>query len=421
MQFTPLHRLLGRVPAPLSDEMIDEAVGQGIAETDDLDWKSKLPPAKGMAETDYPKDIAAMANSGGGMIVYGITEKDKKATGREDTGELADRFEQTLRSVAVTSIHPPVFGLDIVQLGGEGNRCIAVIVPASVDGPHLLYRGEYFGAPVRNNADTVWMKEREVEAAYRRTFDERRYANEALDRLYDELAAVTQVEARAWLIAVGRPRITSTTGMRSTKDAAGQLFQTASEHALRYAPWRGFRPFEIVDFLNPRPGLRRWAALRSQSAEADPPLPEARMSIHHDGSVTVAFALGGLRDGPDGYLPAWQFDSAVVEAAIADLMGLLRVVSERVGSVDYEVRIGIERGGPERMIIQTRDNMEFAYTGVSVPMLRYTPVQATVEAGADDNRYMHQVRTIIQDCVNQGGVSNLRVTAQCPCEECAAD
>jgi predicted HTH transcriptional regulator len=83
MQFTPLHRLLGRAPAPLSDEMIDEAVSQGIAETDDLDWKFKRPPAKGKTETDYPKDIAAMANSGGGMIVYGITEKDKKATGEK--------------------------------------------------------------------------------------------------------------------------------------------------------------------------------------------------------------------------------------------------------------------------------------------------------------------------------------------------
>jgi hypothetical protein len=421
MQFTPLHRLLGRAPAPLSVEMIDEAIRQAIAETDDLDWKSKLPAAKRMAETDYPKDIAAMANSGGGMIVYGITEKDKTATGREDTGELTERFEQTLRSVAVTSIHPPIFGLNITQLGEEGNRCIALIVPASIDGPHLIYRGEYFGAPIRNNADTVWMKEREVEAAYRRRFDERRYANEALDRIYDELAAVTQVEARAWLIAVGRPRITSTTDMRSTRDAARQLFQTASEHALRYAPWRGIRPFAIVDFLNPRPGLRRWVALRSKSAEADPPLPEARMSIHHDGAVTVAFAVGGLRDGPDGYLPAWQFDSAVVEAAIADFMGLLRVVGERIGSVDFEVRIGIERTGPERMIMQTRDNMGGIYTEVSVPMLRYTPVEETVEASVDDESYMHQVHAIIQDCVNQGGVSNLRVTAQCSCEECTAD
>jgi hypothetical protein len=73
------------------------------------------------------------------------------------------------------------------------------------------------------------------------------------------------------------------------------------------------------------------------------------------------------------------------------------------------------------MIMQTRDNMGGTYTGVSVPMSGYTPVEATVEAGADDGRYMHQVRNITRDCVNQGGVSNLRVTAECPCEECTDD
>jgi len=57
MQFTPVHRLLGLAPEPLSDEMMDEAIARGIAETDDLDWKSKPPPAKGMAETDYPKAL----------------------------------------------------------------------------------------------------------------------------------------------------------------------------------------------------------------------------------------------------------------------------------------------------------------------------------------------------------------------------
>jgi hypothetical protein len=79
MDFTALHRLLGRPPGPLTDEMIDEAVSQGVAETDDLDWKSSLPPAGGLPQTDFPKDIAAMANSGGGVIAYGVTEQGKQA------------------------------------------------------------------------------------------------------------------------------------------------------------------------------------------------------------------------------------------------------------------------------------------------------------------------------------------------------
>lgn len=50
MSFTVLHRLLGVGPRPLTDELIDEAVATGAAETDDVDWKVGLPPAKGLAD-----------------------------------------------------------------------------------------------------------------------------------------------------------------------------------------------------------------------------------------------------------------------------------------------------------------------------------------------------------------------------------
>ena len=77
MLFTALHRLLGRGPSPITDDLLDAAVELGLSESDDLDWKSELPPTKGLAETDFPKDIAAMANSGGGVIVYGVNEQQK--------------------------------------------------------------------------------------------------------------------------------------------------------------------------------------------------------------------------------------------------------------------------------------------------------------------------------------------------------
>lgn len=37
--------------------------------------------------------------------------------------------------------------------------------PAST--AHLIFRNDYFAAPVRNDADTVWMKERQIETMYR--------------------------------------------------------------------------------------------------------------------------------------------------------------------------------------------------------------------------------------------------------------
>jgi predicted HTH transcriptional regulator len=183
MEFTALHRLLGRPPGPLTDEMLEDAVAQGIAETDDLDWKKPPPEERDLAQSDTLKDIAAMANLGGGLIIFGVDEEQKKATDRVDVGDVTESYERTLRRVAVSGIHPPVFNLGVHRLGVEPRRALVVEVPASLDVPHLIYRGTYFGAPIRNNADTEWMRERQLESMYRTRLDDRRNAGEALNRL----------------------------------------------------------------------------------------------------------------------------------------------------------------------------------------------------------------------------------------------
>jgi hypothetical protein len=71
MDFTTLPRALGHQPGPLSDQMLDEAVELANMETDDLDWKGALPPEKELAQSDAVKDVAAMAHSGGGLILLG--------------------------------------------------------------------------------------------------------------------------------------------------------------------------------------------------------------------------------------------------------------------------------------------------------------------------------------------------------------
>lgn len=397
--------MLGLTPSLITDELLDAAVAAGVTEANDLDWKTELPPTKGLPQTDFPKDVAAMANSGGGVIVFGVRESQKAATERVDVGELDEAYERSLRSAAITAISPPVFGLNVHRLGTDGNRAVVVEVAASIDGPHLIYKNDYFAAPVRNDSDTVWMKERQIEAMYRARFEERRHATEALDALFEEAAAGRDSDKRAWLIAVAHPRIPRIGSRLSREDARGVLTKTVGL-ALTYAGRGGIHPLENVDRDNPRPGLRRWVAVNTATGEHSA-WREAWMSIHHDGSVTVAAAVGGHRMSSDGYLEGWQVESASIECAIADLMALVRTTAETTDNDEYNIRLGIKWTGEQPLTILTKDNTGFTYNGASVPLHRYTPVEITVDATAPSADFYWNVHDFAQDCVNQGGISNV--------------
>jgi len=391
----------------MTDEILDAAVAAGVSETDELDWKSELPPMKGLSQTDFPKDVAAMANGAGGMIVFGVRETQKAASGRVDAGNLDEAWERALRSAAITAISPPVFGLNVHRLGLEGSRAVVIEVPASVDGPHLIYRNDFFGAPIRNDADTVWMKERQIEAMYRARFDERRHAAEALDALYTEVSAGRDVDKRAWLMAVGHPRVPRV-GDRLTRDQARSVLETSRCLALRYAGREGIHPLESVDHLNPRPGLRRWVAVNTATAESSR-WKESWANIHHDGSVALATAIGGHRSSSDEHFEGGQIESSAIECAIADLMALVRATAEATDNDEYDLRVGIDWTGKTALSILTKDQMGFIYDEASTPLHRYTPVDTTVRAIDSDVDFHEQVEDLALDCINQGGISNLRV------------
>lgn len=407
MNFTALHRAAGAAPGPLTEEILDAAVAAGSVETDDLDWKSEVPPAKGLPLGDFPKDVAAMANSGGGVIVYGVLEVEKAATGRVDVGDLDEAHERSLRSVAITAITPPVFRLKVHRLGPEGSRAVVVEVPASVDGPHLVYKNELFGAPVRNDADTAWMKERQIEAMYHARFDERRHVTEVLDTLFAEASAGRDSDKRAWLVAVARPRIPRLHD-RLTREAARGVFRETVGLALTYAGRGGVHPLESVDRDDPRPGLRRWVAVNTATADRLT-WRESWMSVHHDGSVTIAAAVGGHRMSSDGYFEGWQVTSSAIECAVADLMALIRTVAEATDNDEYDIRVGIDWNGDEPLQILTTDGSGLTYDGVSIPLYRYTPVETTVDATDSALDYFWRVHGLAEDCINQGGVSNVQM------------
>ena len=412
--FTALHRALGRLPGPLTSEMVDNAIAAGVAEGADLDFKSELPPVSGLPQTDFPKDIAAMANSGGGTILYGVTEQQKRATGRVEA-VLDEKHERALRSAAVSAITPPVLGLQIDRLGEPGQRCVAVTVAATQDVPHLIYRHDYFGAPLRNDADTVWMKERQIEAMYQTRFDRRRDSTEQLDGLYAQAARGRDTAARAWLIAVANPRPPALRVTRMARDDARACLFDAQRDALQLAGSnQGVHPLQHLDLVNPRTGLRSWVA--PNRATGTERWREAWASVGEQGSVTLAAAIGGHRSGIDEYWPSQCVAIRGLECAVADFAGLLRAIARHLGTGEYDIQIGIEWIGPEALEILAPDFYLTDRTNRSPDPLpvHFIPVRRTVRADADDEEFRRQAHEIALDCVNQGGIADTVVIAPPP-------
>lgn len=104
-----------------------------------------------------------------------------------------------------------------------------------------------------------------------------------------------------------------------------------------------------------------------------------------------------------------EIDSVAIECAVADLLGIVRATSELFGGSEYEARVGIETHVPTPMSIVTMDNQGFVYRDHSIPFKSYTPVSATIVADADFEDFRGQAYALVQDCVNQGGITNLRL------------
>lgn len=385
--------------------MIDEIITQTAAEGSDLDFKAELPPTSGLSSTDFPKDVAAMANSGGGTIVYGVTEREKTAAGRVAV-ELNEVHERTMRSAAVSAISPPVFGLQIDRLGEPGQQVVALTVPATQQPPHLIYRNDYFGAPLRNDADTVWMREPQIEAMYRARFDRLRDRNDALADLYGRMVQGREITTRAWMVAVAAPRSPAVRAERMPRDDARTCFLDAEQAAFSLAASTGgVHPLEHLDTANPRTGLRSWVAPNRPAGTED--WREAWASVGENGSVALCSAVGGHRRSRGERWPGSVVELRSFESALADFFGLLRATSKNLEVAEYDIQIGVEWEGPAPLEFALPDSFMVGHSVApdgSFPV-NFVPVRSSFHADAEDEEFQRRVYDLVLDCVNQAGAA----------------
>jgi len=397
MLYTSLHRALGERPGPITDQMVDDAVSQGISENVELDWKKSLPAQKEFRDSDIVKDMAAFANAGGGTIVFGVTENNGAANGRGDSGELTEQYERTIRQVCMTAITPALFGVEVIAIPSAlGTPAVALVIPASPDGPHLVYRNDQFGAPLRVGADTHWMRERDLEAAYRSRFEGARRSEESLLQVYDDISVVADPAERAVLVGAARPRSRRVRSKRLDSVAA-----TVDHAQLVTRWWLGglqYSPLEDIEMYAARPAL---------GGQYLPPkdLDDYRAAhavILDDGSVGLAWRAGGHeRDKSGRFYELHQIPTLAVDAFAAALVALVHAVASEHPSGDYEIILGVESAIPPEFHEAKAAPPYGVHRSFSGG---FRHVRASVDPNVDEEQFIRAAIDLATSALNQVGI-----------------
>ncbi|MGW0423274.1 AlbA family DNA-binding domain-containing protein [Streptomyces sp. NPDC003015] len=391
-------------------------MAEKMAESDDLDWKEMLPvfaPKPGIWN-EFAKDIAAMANTRGGLLVYGVTDRI------ELVGvDLAAVDKKQMLSAVRNGVQPYISGVDFIALRaprGDAPDVLVVDVPSSEMAPHFQYGWEQkdrdrvtFNAPYRINDDTFYMTEHQIARAYQDRFARRATADALLkDRLAQaaEIVLSESLDFHAWLVIATQlvrpvPRLVPT----PTRAEAAAILRQAIKRAVRVRddsdrpPVLDGRPAEDL-----RVGLRRWTG--TNFLTSDYRLSSGRrgilLELHHDGGIVVCVDLSSrLAAGDDIAVDTGALGTAVHEAVvIADAHRL-----HRAPDTSIEITAAVATTDTERRIVPYSYDFGSAapVEGVRHPR-RLLPYSTELAANADDHTLRAGACELADGLLHQFGI-----------------
>lgn len=413
--FTPIHQALGLEPGKISIELIERAVEEGVQETASLDWKAEYYDSRRPGwDDEAAKDIAAMANSGGGWIVFGVAE-EKETSAASKLKPIrwnSDEHQRILRT-AYAHIGPPVLGLEFFPLPKDDGHIVMMRVPDSREAPHFARKGnDAFIAPRRNGPHTAFMSDREIERGFRERFQHRDDDERQLQSLYEQTGRAFDPTQGVCMVLAAIPR-EPVAGLPGLSEAEAQRFTNPQlcpeliySNAWALLKWEGGRL---------RKGLRQWIVREYDSTR----FPSRRF-LSDDGTVASSYRLGiaSERSEQSHYFPLGQPNhcmSAHVESAVIDFVSLLRTyAAQRQVNGGYRIRAGLVGASGEPIYIRTTEGgtnfllpEEYAE-----PISMFQPVTVEFDPLAAPLEMLPHVNDLARDLINQGGVQFLKIMAE---------
>jgi hypothetical protein len=197
-----LEKVLGAPIAELTSEHMRRLVEERVQETFDLDFKRDLYGYSDSAKRELAADVAAMANSGGGLIILGIDE-DEHACAQAASGVLADDADVTRILQIVGSLVAPVPDIDVrVVMDAESadkTSYLLVAVDRSPAAPHAVAVDKGLRYPRRNGTTKRYLTEGEVADAYRSRLAGSAQVEKRLARVWEDGIARFDELEQGWV------------------------------------------------------------------------------------------------------------------------------------------------------------------------------------------------------------------------------
>lgn len=301
-------------------------ISNQVPEAFDLDYKSEMYGPTGGDRRDAATDVAALANTAGGLLILGI-EEDGQARATAAPGlELSEADERRIRQIVGSQVVPMPL-IDVLRVedpNRSGNGLVLIAVPRSPLAPHAVVVNEGLRYPRRNGATTRYLSEPEVADAYRERFAALQRQADRVDEIEaDALNRLSTAEDQVWIVVSLVP------------DLAGNLVVNQAALNAARAEMIGREPLIMPAGLSwQRVSIGRRRILADGNMDNSRRARFLSADLHYDGAGTFAASVLARRPpqlAPNaGELEARQVDDEmVVNGILSGLRFLARHARDR--------------------------------------------------------------------------------------------
>ncbi|MDO9404269.1 MAG: ATP-binding protein [Polaromonas sp.] len=125
--------------ATVDEAFLERVCAERWPESSTLDFKRDVPGIAEPGKTEFLKDVAAMANTDGGDLIYGIAENDGLADAVQPiVGQSFDALKLRLAQSLDSLVEPRINGITFNQVPVKNGYVLLVRIPPSFETPHAI-------------------------------------------------------------------------------------------------------------------------------------------------------------------------------------------------------------------------------------------------------------------------------------------